>query len=184
MRLWLVRHARPLVNAGVCYGASDVPADARHTRACAQALAQALPPDIRVLTSPLRRCLQLAEALRALRPGLTPVADHRLAEMDFGCWEGWRWDDIPRAAFDPWTADFCNWRFGGRESVQELLQRVAAVWHETAQDHEQAVWITHAGVIRAATLLARGRTRIERADQWPVEAPDCGRWTCLPFPAA
>ena len=54
--------------------------------------------------SPLRRCLQLAQGLRALRPDLAFRQDDRLAEMDFGDWEGWRWSDRPQAALDAWTA--------------------------------------------------------------------------------
>lgn len=43
-RLWLVRHARPEVAPGLCYGRLDVAADARHSRESARLLAQALPP--------------------------------------------------------------------------------------------------------------------------------------------
>src|SRR5690606_10781153 len=42
-RLWLVRHAAPLVSPGTCYGALDVPADAAATQAAAVRLAAALP---------------------------------------------------------------------------------------------------------------------------------------------
>ena len=31
MKLWIVRHAKPLIESGVCYGALDVAADAPHT---------------------------------------------------------------------------------------------------------------------------------------------------------
>ena len=41
------------------------------------------------------------------------------------------------------------------------------------------VWITHAGVIRAAQLLAQGVRHVERADQWPVDAPAFGQWCTL-----
>ena len=42
MKIWLVRHAQPLVEAGVCYGASDVAADRAATQDAAQRLAEAL----------------------------------------------------------------------------------------------------------------------------------------------
>ncbi len=176
MKLWLVRHARPLIDAGVCYGATDVAADEAATQACARALAQLLPPGLPVMTSPLRRCERLARCLQALRPDLPAVRDARLAEMDFGCWEGTRWDEIPRAAFEAWTAEFGSLRFGGRESVHELMQRVAAARADSAQLAGEVVWITHAGVVRAVSLLAQGLDRIERADQWPRDAPAWGQW--------
>ena len=44
---------------------------------------------------------------------------------------------------------------------------------------DNTVWITHAGVIRAATLLHRGLRQITRADQWPTATPGLGAWTVL-----
>jgi len=38
------------------------------------------------------------------------------------------------------------------------------------------LWITHAGVMRAATLLHRGARHITRADQWSKAAPGFGQW--------
>ncbi len=176
MKLWLVRHARPLIDAGVCYGATDVPADAAHTAATAAQLAALLPPDLALWTSPLQRCSALAEALRALRPDLQLRREVRLAEMDFGCWEGVRWDDIPRSAYDDWTANFGRARFGGRESVNELLQRVAAVRAEAQAQGQDAVWVTHAGVLRAMALLDRGLHTLDAAPQWPQAVAGWGEW--------
>lgn len=181
MKLWLVRHAQPLVAAGVCYGASDLPADDAATRACAAQLAPQLPQGVALITSPLQRCEQLAQQIQGLRPDLMLKRDARLAEMDFGCWEGQRWDDIPKSAFDAWTTDFGAHPFGGRESVDQLLQRVAAVRAETRQQGRDAVWVTHAGVIRAMALLAQGIERLERAEQWPRQAPGFGEWQQLPL---
>ncbi len=178
MTLWLVRHARPLVASGVCYGALDVPADAQATQVAAQALADALPQGIAIRTSPLQRCEQLVQALRGLRPDLThnTSVDARLAEMDFGRWEGQRWDAITRTELDGWTDAFATWRCGGAENVQGFMARVGAAWDEAQAQHQASVWITHAGVIRAATLLAQGQRQVQRADQWPVEAPPWGAW--------
>ena len=41
------------------------------------------------------------------------------------------------------------------------------------------VWITHAGVMRAATLLQRGLRRISHAAQWPTAAAGLGEWRVL-----
>lgn len=179
MKLWLVRHARPLIDAGICYGASDVPADTEHTRAAAAQLAALLPPGLSVWTSPLRRCSALAEQLLALRPDLRLQVDVRLREMDFGNWEGVRWDDIPRAAYDDWTADFGAARFGGLESVNELLRRVAAARAELRAQGQDAVWVTHAGVLRAMALLDQGLTALSQAPQWPREVAGWGEWEQL-----
>lgn len=176
MKLWLVRHARPLIEPGICYGATDMAADAQATQASAQALAQVLPQGVRVMTSPLQRCTQLAQALQTLRPDLQATADARLVEMNFGCWEGVRWDAISKHDFAHWMDNFNTCRFGGRESVGEFMQRVALARADTLRQAEPRVWITHAGVARAMSLLAEGLTRLERADQWPKATPEWGQW--------
>ena len=178
--LWLVRHAQPLIDAGVCYGATDMAADRAATRWSAETLAQLLPAGAWLVSSPLLRCAQLARALQQLRPDLRARSDGRLAEMDFGCWEGWRWSDIPKPALDQWTAQFSDWRFGGRESVRELMQRVAGVWRESRALPGPVVWVTHAGVIRAALLLSRGVVEIQRSEDWPQAAPGFGQYLRLP----
>jgi len=176
VKLWLVRHARPLIDAGICYGATDVPADADHTQAVAVQLAPLLPAGLTVWTSPLQRCSALADQLLALRPDLRLRVDARLTELDFGCWEGQRWDAIPRAAYDAWTANFGTTRFGGRESVNELLQRVAAARAEAQALGQDAVWVTHAGVLRAIALLDQGLSTLEQAPQWPQAVAAWGEW--------
>lgn len=179
--LWLVRHAQPLLAPGLCYGATNVPADPHATHQAALAIAPELPTHITVISSTLQRCELLAQHLKGLRPGLTYKTDARLTEMDFGCWEGQRWDAIPRAAYDAWTADFAHHRFGGQESVTEFMQRVSAAWHDSHQRPGPVLWVTHAGVIRAATRLSQGISTVTQASQWPVEAPAFGGWCTLPL---
>lgn len=177
--LLLVRHARPLVASGVCYGATDLEADAADTVAAASRIAPLLAPGTVLWSSPLRRCQSLSRVLCDLRPDLTLRTDHRLAEMDFGTWEGWRWADIPKAEIDAWTARFGSLRFGGRESVSELMARVGAAWQEARSGADAVTWVTHAGVIRAASLWAAGVTELRDASEWPVQAPGFGEHVVL-----
>lgn len=176
MTLCLVRHAQPLVAPGLCYGAWDVPADPQATRQAAQTLASALPRQLQVISSPLQRCERLAHAVQALRPDLTYETDARLAEMNFGAWEGQAWDAIARAELDAWTDDFARWRCGGGDNVQDFMARVAAAWDASVGTRQPTVWITHAGVIRAARLLAQGQRTVQHAAQWPREACGFGQW--------
>ena len=175
MSLWAVRHAQPLVAPGICYGVLDMPADAQATRATAEKLAAMLPTSCSVRSSTLQRCEQLAQALSVLRPDLMLKLDPRLREMDFGSWEGQRWDAIGQSALEAWTADFARHRPGGGESVQGFMQRVSSAWD--AKSDQPTLWITHAGVIRACALLAAGIRNIDHADQWPQAAPGYGE--CL-----
>lgn len=183
MNLWLARHAQPLLEPGICYGATDVAADPALTLQAAKALACTLPPNVQVFSSPLQRCQQLALSLQTLRPDLVAQTDARLAEMDFGTWEGRRWDTISPADMAPWTADFGHWRVGGGESVQQLMARVASCWDElrtsaTAPSPSSpsstasagVCWITHAGVMRAVALLSQGIRAPTHTSQWPRSA--------------
>lgn len=181
--MWLARHAQPLIAPGVCYGQLDVPADVEANRVCAETLAKVLPYGIDIISSPLQRCEQLANVLIGLRADLAYKTDLRLMEMNFGQWEGQRWDDIGAAAIDAWVADFAHHQPGGGESVGQFMQRVAAVWDETALAADTpTLWITHAGVIRAATLLQSGQRQIASAAQWPAAALQFGRWAQLTAP--
>ncbi len=177
--LWLVRHAQPLVEGGVCYGALDVAADASATLQAAAKLAQTLPSGVQIRSSPLQRYELLAHTLCGLRPDFAYKTDPRLAEMNFGCFEGQRWDGMARQALDDWTADFWQHRFGGVQSVAEFMAQVASVWDEAKLGPAQQVWVTHAGVIRAAQLLARGVREVQHAAQWPLDAPAFGQWCTL-----
>ncbi len=172
--LWLVRHGRPVLPAGVCYGMTDVAADARHTQGIAHTLAVDVPPGATVLSSPLQRCSTLARALHRLRPDLSLHVEPRIVEFDFGCWEGWRWDAIPKSALDAWTEQFAQHRFGGIDCVQDMLDRVGSVWDAYKDAAKSQVWITHAGVMSAAGLLAKNIRVVDTADSWPRQSPAYG----------
>jgi alpha-ribazole phosphatase len=132
-------------------------------------------------SSGLQRARQLAQALHTLRDNLVPEIDLRLNEMDFGAWEGIAWDAIPQTAFDTWIADFDAHRFGDVESVRDVLMRTSQALEECSC-HENVVWVTHAGVIRAINYLKQyGLNAPATSDKWPVKAPAFGEYQCLTF---
>ena len=146
-----LRHPRPQVAPGICYGRLEVPEGPRAAAEIAAALAR-----IRrvraVRASPAARCQRLAERI-ATRDGCPLALDPRLAELDFGAWEGRPWEDIDRAESDPWSAD--PWRVAppGGETFASLHARVAAALEDFG---EGTAVVTHAGVIRAARMLRAG----------------------------
>lgn len=173
--IWLVRHAQPVIATGICYGQLDVAADKIATENAALQLAQSLKasdpfssPQL-IMVSELQRAQQLAYALQTHLPHLSIQVDARLNEMDFGKWEGVAWDAIPQLEYDHWIADFANYRFGGKESCEEMIQRVRACYLESqARQNHEPVWICHAGVIRALQFyLQNNSTHIQQAQDWP-----------------
>lgn len=154
MRLLLVRHPRPDLDPGLCYGSSDVAVPQQEMIEVRDALREAgLPGALPTYASPLSRCAGLAHALAPRQLHL----DARLVEMDFGAWEMRSWDDIPRAEVDAWAADLLHYRPGGGESVLDVARRVAAFLDALrgAGQHEALV-ICHAGTIRLLYALHKG----------------------------
>ena len=144
LTLYLIRHPRPLIAAGICYGQLDV--EAENPAPIVERLRAELPPGLPVWSSPLQRCRTLAEALHP-----APQIDARLMELNFGAWEGRPWDAVPRAELDAWAADVAGYASPGGESPRQLQARVLDfVAGLGAGEH---VLVTHAGVIR--TLLAQ-----------------------------
>ena len=140
MILHLIRHPKPQVEPGICYGRLDIPAQIAAAELAH--LRTLLPPGLPLWSSPLQRCRSLAEQLHA-----QPRFDGRLAEIDFGAWEGRAWDDLPRPEIDAWAADVAGYAPPGGESPRQLQARVWAWLGEMVA--AEAVVVTHAGVIRA-----------------------------------
>lgn len=139
MILYLIRHPKPMIEPGICYGQLDILAKIENAEV--ELLRAELPPGLPVWSSPLQRCLRLAEHLHR-----QPLIDERLAEMNFGDWEGRAWDAISRPELDAWAADVAGYAPPGGESPTALQRRALAFVAEL--DVPEAVIVTHAGVIR------------------------------------
>ncbi|MDO9242815.1 MAG: alpha-ribazole phosphatase family protein [Rhodocyclaceae bacterium] len=147
MRLYLIRHPRPAVAPGICYGSTDL-ALAEDPAVHVAALRGLLPPGAPLYSSPLARCRLLAELVHP-----APVFDDRLREIDFGDWEMRPWESIDRAALDAWAAAPLHYVPPGGESVAMLRARVMAC---LADLPDEAVLVTHAGVMKLCAALLAG----------------------------
>jgi alpha-ribazole phosphatase len=161
--LWLVRHPRPDVAPGLCYGAADVPIDDAHLDELLDVLPGRLPRDADLWSSPLGRCLRLARGLE--RHGFGPVrTDPRLREMDFGRWEGRAWTEVPRDQIGAWRDDIVGYVPPGGESVALLAARGLAFVGGLPAGRD-AILVTHAGVIQTLLRTLRGLPLHELAGQ-------------------
>lgn len=155
MEIYLIRHPPPTNIDGLCYGRLDVSVDQTTIAAAADSIATQIPNDTLktapIFCSPLSRCLALARRLAA--PNEPLIADD-LIEMNFGQWQGLRWDAIPRDQIDAWATEVWDYRPGGGESAQMVAMRWQRWLDAVRPRGEKAVIaVTHAGVIR--TALAR-----------------------------
>ncbi|HJV28405.1 MAG TPA: alpha-ribazole phosphatase family protein [Aromatoleum sp.] len=143
MELHLIRHPRPDVAAGVCYGQSDVGL-VEAVDVVAARLRPHLPERFVLHASPLARARLLAEALGQ------PVLDARLKEMHFGEWELRPFADIG-PAIDAWAEDPMGFRAPGGESAQDMAAR-ALDWLDTlvaSAPADPVVIVAHGGPLRA-----------------------------------
>ncbi len=148
MNIYLIRHTRVKLEAGICYGQTDVPLAESFVEECAQVRQKLpVPQESIVYSSPLKRCWVLA---RQLQPQGEIFIDRRLIELNFGDWELQHWDEIGAGDLKTWTADFVNQRCPKGESYRELFDRVSLFWEECMlQKHDNVFIVTHGGVIRA-----------------------------------
>jgi len=149
------RHPRPRVASRICYGRTDVPLAEPAATGAAALIAAVGEPIERIVTSPLARAQDVARVV-ARCTGAPLRTDDRLAEMDFGVWEGQAWTAIPRMEIDAWAADPLRYRPGGGESVADVLLRVRRAWTGIASSADTTLVVTHAGPIRCLLHVALG----------------------------
>ncbi len=149
MRLILVRHPKPLCEPGLCYGRLDLEcvADALDTAALRLA---GLAEGCRIVTSPARRARDLAERLGAA------AVEPLLQELDFGDWEGRRWQDLGRETVEEWRRTLPDAAPPGGETLSAMAARCAE-WLSSLDAADGAVLaVTHAGPIRVIRALLNG----------------------------
>jgi alpha-ribazole phosphatase len=149
MEIYLVRHTETICEKGICYGQSDVeiaePFDSVFENIVSQ-----LPSETIVFSSPLKRCLILAEYIQRNTKAISFQKDERLMEMNFGDWEMKNWSDIAPEQLNPWMEDFVNISASNGESFVELHKRVGNFLSQILKEKTQPIIVVaHAGVIRS-----------------------------------
>ncbi|MDE0572796.1 histidine phosphatase family protein [Demequina sp. B12] len=190
MQLYVVRHGRTQWNAdGRLQGASDIPlnADGRDQIArTAHALAPLLPADSTVVSSPLVRAADTAQAIGSAA-GLDVAFDPRFQERAYGVWEGLTIAEREATYPDQMKV----WRGGGEPQIDgyethaQVTARVIAGIEEWAQRADSTlVVVAHGSAITQGLhalldLRATPRT-LEPLDnaQWSrLQRRNDGRWT-------
>ncbi|MBB1485376.1 histidine phosphatase family protein [Oceanospirillum sediminis] len=149
----LIRHIRPEAGSGVCYGSSDLPAADVPDPACAFLADNFLSanPDALLLSSPLLRARALTETLlhcpgSGFQKGVQ--YDEAWQEINFGCWEGMLWDQIPRQDIERWQDNLETFAPSGGESAEKMRQRVLSAWQGWLDQRQSGILVSHSGVIR------------------------------------
>ncbi len=144
MEIFVIRHTQVAVK-NTCYGQSNVSLADTFTAEVAQ-YKNDLPDGFdAVFCSPLERCRDLSNALNFDNI----IFENTLMEMNFGDWEGKKWNDIEQAKLDVWMNDFVSEKTPNGENLLELFERVKLFLDNLRQQKfDKVLLITHAGVIR------------------------------------
>jgi alpha-ribazole phosphatase len=142
--LHLMRHGAPK-GAGKMLGRTDAAPSVEGVAAC-QARAAGLVVET-IASSDLARAVVPAKAIAAAR-GLTPVADPRWRELDFGDWDGLDSATIDAEALGRFWNDPDAHAPPGGERWSALVERVGAAID--ALPDQPTLVVTHAGAMRAA----------------------------------
>lgn len=145
MQIYVLRHTKVDYPSGICYGQLDVPLADTFTREC-NTYRNALPSEFdAVFSSPLSRCLALANELNNYKV----VTDDRLLEMDFGEWEGKKWDDLEQKKLHKWMKNVVEIKPPKGENLNEVFQRTCSFLAEIRKMNcDKIMIVTHAGIIR------------------------------------
>ena len=139
--------------------------------------------------SPLQRARAVGHWLRQW--GWKVQVDARLAEMDFGAWDGRTWADIAWAEVGAWEADLLHHAAGGDgETLHALVCRVQAWADEAVAAATPRLLVSHGGWINSLLQLSHLRHLLHSnatlaAADWPA-APlhsSLRRWPCGSQPA-
>jgi alpha-ribazole phosphatase len=166
MEVYVVRHTRVTTAPDTCYGQLDIAVAETFAEEAAK-LKSSLPLNFdAIFCSPLQRCQTLGLAFDYPAQNIPAPA---LMEMNFGEWEGQKWNDIDQAKLHHWMQNFVTVRTPNGESLSDLFDRVQRFLDKLrTRQIKRALLITHAGVIRCiwAYLLA---IPLERTFRIPVE---------------
>ncbi|MEY2445900.1 MAG: ribonuclease / adenosylcobalamin/alpha-ribazole phosphatase [Ilumatobacteraceae bacterium] len=148
----LVRHGRTAANATQrLQGRLDLPLDEVGQAQVANLASWLGRPD-RVISSPLQRAMQTAEAF-----GVTYEIDDRWVELDYGSLDGVPVAEVGPEIWARWRGD-PDYRPGGGESLAQMRERVVAAAEELLADaaDQTIVVTTHVSPIKAAMTWALG----------------------------
>lgn len=169
--LLLIRHGKTIWNEeGRIQGRADPPLSDRGRAEVERWHLPAAASGAAWFSSPLLRARQTAAILH----GDAVISDPRLAEADWGEWEGRRLDDLRRQGGDAMAANEnrgLDFQPPGGESPRAVQERVKPLLSELAAQQQSVVAITHKGVIRAVYALASGW---DMRDKPPVKL----NWNC------
>lgn len=149
VNVFLLRHAK--VDGGAAlYGHTDVGVKAEQNSKALQALLSESLSINRVVSSPLSRCMSLAEPFSE-QSGIELNIEPAFAEMDFGDYDGVPFDRMSAEEWqtlEPFWSTPATCQLPNAETLEDFHLRVSRAWHRLVQTHQHTLLVCHGGVIR------------------------------------
>ena len=186
-KFFFIRHGRTEWNDQLRYqGATDIPlsADGLGQARCAGIRLSKIKADA-ILTSPLIRARQTAEAIASFHPALQPLVIPELTEVNFGAWEGLTVPQIidryGQELFDRWRSDPLYTDAPGGEAMTGLWMRCADAWKKLlGVKGDKIIVIGHGAMLRALFPKILGMERTGAF--WKSRLDNCSVSTFLCAP--
>ena len=145
MELFVIRHTEVQNPNNLCYGNYDISLKPNYEHK-SKIFFENLPNDLdQIYSSPSKRCTDLLDL-----HNLNFNIHNDLRELDFGDWEGKKWDDIDQTHLNYWMEDYVNRSPKNGEKMIDLYKRSIEFTYKIVElDLQKILLVTHAGVIRS-----------------------------------
>ena len=145
MELFVIRHTEVQNPNNLCYGNYDISLKPNYEHK-SKIFFENLPNDLdQIYSSPSKRCTDLLDL-----HNLNFNIHNDLRELDFGDWEGKKWDDIDQTDLNYWMEDYVNRSPKNGEKMIDLYKRSIEFTYKLVElDLQKILLVTHAGVIRS-----------------------------------
>tara|TARA_B100000401_G_C52651903_1_gene645865 strand:- start:314 stop:913 length:600 start_codon:yes stop_codon:yes gene_type:complete len=145
MELFVIRHTEVNNPDNLCYGNFDIPLKDNY-KLKSKRLFLNLPENLdQIYSSPSKRCTDLL-----ISQNKKFIKKKELQELNFGDWEGKKWDQIDQIELSFWMEDYVNRSPKNGEKMIDLFNRVISftysIYHLSL---DKVLFVTHSGVIRA-----------------------------------
>ena len=118
MEIYLIRHIEPDFEKGICYGQLDVPISPNYKDEHEEIITKLLKDYDAIHSSPLTRCKLLSQQISK-----NVIFDDRLKEVNFGDWEGKKWDNLNQKELNHWMENYIEIAPPNGENLTQLINR-------------------------------------------------------------
>lgn len=151
IQLILIRHTSLDISPGICYGQSNIDVGSTFVEEAMLVKKQLEQYKVdKAYTSPLQRCTKLADFCGYPNA----IQENSLLELNFGDWEGQKWDDINDPNLALWYENWIDIPTTNGESFMMQYQRYTDFMEKLKfhNNNKTISLFTHSGILHCAKI--------------------------------